>query len=184
MNDQEKVAGISIGQDGKTKLCIGILPGRKRPSLYFWDALDIRVLASFQNDSAAEAVESFILNMDGAKVAVVEANELLALIQKPGEPVGRATDRDIRLVCAYAKDHFKRDPMDPTRYERAVERLLAKLDSAPPQPERDREVLESIRIYGSDTLSGRVDGPEDAEWYRGAVVEMTRRAFLGGPEDE
>ena len=50
-----------------------------------------------------------------------------------------------------------------------------------PQPERDREVLESIRIYGSDTLSGRVDGPEDAEWYRGAVVEMTRRAFLGGP---
>ena len=53
--------------------------------------------------------------------------------------------------------------------------------STPPQPERDREVLESIRIYGSDTLSGRVDGPEDAEWYRGAVVEMTRRAFLGEP---
>ena len=50
-----------------------------------------------------------------------------------------------------------------------------------PQPEREREVLESIRIYGSDTLSGRVDGPEDAEWYRGAVVEMTRRAFLGEP---
>ena len=59
--------------------------------------------------------------------------------QKPGEPVARATDRDIRLVCAYAKDHFKRDPMDPTRYERAVERLLAKLDSAPPQPERDHK---------------------------------------------
>jgi len=50
-------------------------------------------------------------------------------------------------------------------------------------PTRERVAMESIRIYGSDTLSGRVDGPEDAEWYREAVAEMTRRAILGA-EDE
>ena len=27
---------FAIGQDGKPKLCVGALPGRKRPSLYFW----------------------------------------------------------------------------------------------------------------------------------------------------
>ncbi len=38
-------------------------------------------------------------------------------------------------------------------------------------------ILESIAIYGSDTLSGRVDGgPDDRKWQRDAVLEMTRRA--------
>jgi len=36
--------------------------------------------------------------------------------------------------------------------------------------------LQSIRQYGSDTLSGRVDGPDDWEWQREGVREMTRRA--------
>jgi hypothetical protein len=38
--------------------------------------------------------------------------------------------------------------------------------------------LESIRQYGSDTLSGRVDGPDDRAWQREAVNEMTKRARL------
>lgn len=38
------------------------------------------------------------------------------------------------------------------------------------------EALDSIRQYGSDTLSGRTDGPDDRNWQRGAVLEMTKRA--------
>lgn len=36
--------------------------------------------------------------------------------------------------------------------------------------------LESIKQYGSDTLSGRTDGPDDWEWQRAAVLEMTQAA--------
>ena len=36
--------------------------------------------------------------------------------------------------------------------------------------------LDSIRVYGSDTLSGRVDGPADKDWYRDGVREMRNRA--------
>ena len=37
--------------------------------------------------------------------------------------------------------------------------------------------LESIRQYGSDTLSGRADGgSDDRQWQREAVREMTQRA--------
>jgi predicted nucleic acid-binding Zn-ribbon protein len=36
--------------------------------------------------------------------------------------------------------------------------------------------LDAIRQYGSDTLSGRADGPDDRDWQRAAVEEMTRRA--------
>lgn len=42
--------------------------------------------------------------------------------------------------------------------------------------QRLRVALESIRQYGSDTLSGRADGPDDRSWQRAAVLEMTRRA--------
>lgn len=41
---------------------------------------------------------------------------------------------------------------------------------------RLREALDSIHQYGSDTLSGRMDGPDDRKWQREAVAEMTRRA--------
>lgn len=45
--------------------------------------------------------------------------------------------------------------------------------------ERALEALEGIRQYGLDTLSGRVDGPDDRAWQRAAVNEMTKRARLG-----
>lgn len=38
------------------------------------------------------------------------------------------------------------------------------------------EALKSIHLYGTDTISGRVDGADDREWQREAVKEMTRRA--------
>jgi hypothetical protein len=41
-----------------------------------------------------------------------------------------------------------------------------------------RDALESIRQYGSDTLSGRVDGTDDRNWQRDGVLEMTKRARL------
>ena len=41
------------------------------------------------------------------------------------------------------------------------------------------EALEGIQRYGLDTLSGRVDGPDDREWQRAGVNEMTKRARLG-----
>src|ERR1017187_2820159 len=38
------------------------------------------------------------------------------------------------------------------------------------------DALNSIIQYGTDTLSGRTDGPDDREWQRGTVLEMTKRA--------
>jgi len=40
-----------------------------------------------------------------------------------------------------------------------------------------KEALDSIRQFGSDTLSGRVDGPDDRAWQRGSVLEMRNRAL-------
>jgi len=47
------------------------------------------------------------------------------------------------------------------------------------QTDRIREledVLDGIYIYANDTLSGRVDGPDDRAWQRAAVVEIRNRA--------
>jgi hypothetical protein len=54
-------------------------------------------------------------------------------------------------------------------------------EATPPSPAESaapslREALDSIRQYGSDTLSGRADGPDDRDWQRAAVLEMTNRA--------
>ena len=77
-------------------------------------------------------------------------------------------------------------------YEKAVEylstlqsalRLAAQSVAEPPaearaEIKRLRDALDSVRQYGSDTLSGRTDGPDDRDWQRAAVLEMTRRARL------
>lgn len=47
------------------------------------------------------------------------------------------------------------------------------------------EALKAIRQYGADTLSGRADGgPNDRDWQRDAVREMTRRARVALPQSE
>lgn len=56
-----------------------------------------------------------------------------------------------------------------------VDRVMANARLIAAAPEL-LDALESIRQYGIDTLSGRADGPDDREWQRGAVLEMTRRA--------
>lgn len=63
----------------------------------------------------------------------------------------------------------------------ALEALRAALAAQPQEANAEiarlREALESVRQYGSDTLSGRADGgPNDRAWQRAAVREMTRRA--------
>lgn len=40
------------------------------------------------------------------------------------------------------------------------------------------EALESIRLYATDTLSGRIDGPDDRAWQRAAVNEIAKRARI------
>lgn len=57
---------------------------------------------------------------------------------------------------------------------KAAEAALAA--RAPDDAVKLREALFSIDVYGSDTLSGRMDGPEDAAWYRDSVREMRDRA--------
>jgi hypothetical protein len=42
--------------------------------------------------------------------------------------------------------------------------------------ERLREALAGIRQYANDTLSGRVDGPDDRDWQRQGIVEIRNRA--------
>jgi len=52
------------------------------------------------------------------------------------------------------------------------------LGATPPSHDAGKlvESLDSIRRYGLDTLSGRTDGPDDRDWQRQAVNEMTKRA--------
>lgn len=64
----------------------------------------------------------------------------------------------------------------PNWYVGAAITLAAALTEVARERDALREALESIRIYGSDTLSGRVDGPDDRQWQRESVLEMTRRA--------
>ncbi len=49
---------------------------------------------------------------------------------------------------------------------------------------RLREALDSIIVYGADTLSGRADGPSDAAWYREAVREMRNRARSAATKEQ
>ena len=66
---------ISIGRGGKAKLCVGQLPGRKRPSLYLWTAMDIRTLASFKSQAAADEAVSFLESMIGGKIIDADLSE-------------------------------------------------------------------------------------------------------------
>jgi hypothetical protein len=89
----------------------------------------------------------------------------------------QAMDRDIlnAALTAFAKD--------PRRNLKARERAILLRDSLTSLAQAENEdaalldVLRSIWRYGADTLSGRADGgPDDREWQRGVVVEMTKRA--------
>lgn len=84
------------------------------------------------------------------------------------------TSKRIRATSKpnYAADH---------RYALAVDDLNtnapADIATLLAEVRRLRGALEGVRVYGSDTLSGRADGgADDREWQREAVLEMTKRA--------
>ncbi len=62
------------------------------------------------------------------------------------------------------------------RYVEMAKELESDRDRLQAEVDRMREGLESIRIFSTDTLSGRVDGPDDREWQRAAVNEIAKRA--------
>lgn len=64
-------------------------------------------------------------------------------------------------------------------YENAVSRLRtaeSEIASLRQKLGVAREALGAIRLYANDTLSGRIDGPDDRDWQRSAVVELRDRA--------
>lgn len=97
--------------------------------------------------------------------------------------------------------HYDKVAADGRKLETENARLQAKLknmtlyahdmaeDGSHHEAEREglREALVAIRVYGSDTLSGRTDGPTDIDWLREGIREMVRRArqaLTGEQKDE
>lgn len=66
---------VGIANPRGIRLCVGQLPGRKLPSLYFWDPLGIRTLASFRSEAAAQEAEDFLLSMIGHRVVDERAED-------------------------------------------------------------------------------------------------------------
>lgn len=66
----------------------------------------------------------------------------------------------------------------PTELVDEIIKLRAENAALAEQNAKMREKLASIRRYGLDTLSGRTDGPDDREWQRAGVNEMTKRANI------
>ncbi|WP_368655441.1 hypothetical protein ABRY94_11960 [Castellaniella ginsengisoli] len=102
-----------------------------------------------------------------------------------------AADNPLRLEtsegakAAVANLYRIADQVDAQAAENAEAR--GQIEHLDRQNDRLREVLDSIRQYGADTLSGRVDGPNDRAWQREAVREMTKRAraaLQGAPNDK
>lgn len=79
-------------------------------------------------------------------------------------PVAAAPDESQKLREELAADDDRMGEMarQVAEQEKVIEELV--------------EALEGIRRYGRDTLSGRVDGPDDREWQREGVRVMTNRA--------
>jgi hypothetical protein len=89
-----------------------------------------------------------------------------------GEELDGLTAIDRLRLYAIDPDTFSFDIDDAEDVVAKYDELAARADLVEPLV----EALQSIRQYGSDTLSGRVDGPDDRQWQRESVLEMTRRA--------
>lgn len=50
---------LTLERNGQ-RLCLGMLPDRKKPCLYFWNAMEIRIVASFQDEDSMKMVEDFL----------------------------------------------------------------------------------------------------------------------------
>lgn len=104
------------------------------------------------------------------------------LLEATRGEVWRVSNKDpVRVVdgtgayIAFCDPHHKGDPLQETR----AALIVAAVNALPGHLARIAELeatIDSIYIYANDTLSGRVDGPDDREWQRAAVVEIRNRA--------
>ena len=82
-------------------------------------------------------------------------------------PEGRAcvhgSDGDLRIIDDALADLKRAAAPQPAEAPRSEAETL-------------RAALDSIVVYGTDTLSGRIDGPDDRNWQRAAVRVMRDRA--------
>lgn len=86
-------------------------------------------------------------------------------IALPGSGIRRIPEEEIKVV-----DIARRLVGD------AETQLRTELDRVKAERGALAEALRSIETYGEDMLSGRSDGPDDREWLRAGVREITRRA--------
>lgn len=106
---------------------------------------------------------------------MVNAADSVLSRRRPGIP-----DETIRLAISAALDVADKKHAQSPQPRAAIE--TATDPSA--ENKRLREALDSIIVYGADTLSGRADGPSDAAWYREAVREMRNRARSAATKEQ
>lgn len=83
----------------------------------------------------------------------------------------------VRCRCHPAyKDRGLHDPGCECDSAGAVAVVAARIEALERELAASMEALDSIAIYGADTLSGNTRGPDDRDWQREGVCEMTRRA--------
>jgi len=109
------------------------------------------------------------------KVAIVQQAEHISqleavVIQAGVEASELEAERDA------LKDENVRLEKQACDYYFKITTLIQERDALAMIAQQMREALESIQRYGFDTLSGRVDGPDDRAWQRAGVNEMTKRA--------
>lgn len=83
---------------------------------------------------------------------------------------------DIVTEASKLRSEIEKNAKALEHWRHEVGKLHSQIDSKNDEIATLRGVLEAIRVYGSDTLSGRVDGPADKDWYRHGVIEMRNRA--------
>ena len=84
----------------------------------------------------------------------------------------------LRAENAELREEIAEWKCDVQRRDDYMTELEAENAALAEQNAKMRKKLASIRRYGLDTLSGRTDGPDDREWQRARVNEMTKRANI------
>ena len=143
----------------------------------------VRILEVLMDESNAPDLNG-VVNSD-ATTSCTSASRLTTAI------IAALSARPATSAASEVVEGWLSDAMDAALHKRdfnlteASDAILAALAS-PPVSERERELEgEVVRLreaglaiytYANDTLSGRVDGPDDRAWQRACVVEVRNRA--------
>lgn len=137
------------------RICGAIAPSVVRSRAEFW----------VQCDECGHAGNT----CDSEELCVADWNYDLCRVQREHEDLG-VTVNDYKMPLRELREKY-------LQLDRENDAVLIERDKLREEVERLRNALAAIRQYGSDTLSGRADGgPDDRDWQRDAVREMTRRA--------